>query len=551
MNKFILTLLSIILILLYSCKKSDNLTAHHDVANGIYATFEDGTGFFIPEKSTPYGDTIKFVFATHYPLDSDNAIDITRMSLRAYNPVTVRSGGELAEGIDLTKNNTITVRYSDGTEHKHIVVGEIRKSREALITEFSLSDVNLNGFLIEKDKLVGLVAGGIDVTNQKASVKISSHAVISPEPSIIQDYSKPVNFIITAEDGKTISTYTVKPITPQKLTTGLRNGSGRLLWTKTLEELGISNTNNWSTSIALSGKYLIINTRNTVSRYFDRFNGNYAGDMSMGDIQSVNFKNFYSTSDESGNILISNLTTGAWQDLYIYKWKSAEDPEPEKFIQWTNDIEGSQVGRKMSIKGDLNKDALIFMGVSNSNNSILRWQVIGGQLQSETPDLLIWSGENKWGTYADIISAGTRISDNLYISGNQSDLVCTNLETGDIFGHVDLFASGFDYNHSIDLTTFNHSQYLSALSINTLSGYSFLYNVTEPSLLSTPPGDPNYNNACVYKSDIVLAPPENGNASGDVLMKVSDDGYKMIMYILVTNGAVAAFEFDCIDLKNL
>jgi hypothetical protein len=43
----------------------------------------------------------------------------------------------------------------------------------------------------------------------------------------------------------------------------------------------------------------------------------------------------------------------------------------------------------------------------------------------------------------------------------------------------------------------------------------------------------------------------NGNSTGDVLLKVSDDGYKMIMYTLVTNGSVVAYEFDCIDIDNL
>jgi hypothetical protein len=163
----------------------------------------------------------------------------------------------------------------------------------------------------------------------------------------------------------------------------------------------------------------------------------------------------------------------------------------------------------------------------------------------------VYPGATKWATYADIISEGSAVSDKVYISGNPGTLVCTELSTGSDIGVVDLSASGFGVNHSIDLVSFNKSRYLSALSVNTAGGFSFLYDVTNPALLSTAPSSAEYGNVCVYKTAVIPTLVSNGNSTGDVLLKVSDDGYKMILYTLVTNGSVAAYEFDCIDIDKL
>ena len=548
MNKYIIIILSFFLAAGYSCTESTEEETQRSGANSIYATFEDGSGFFNPETASPYGDTIKFIFSTHFPAESDHVIDITRMSLKAYSPVSVMLP-DGSEFVDLTKQTTITVVQTDGTKKQCVVKGVIRKSSEAQIKEFSLPSSNLPGFVIEQSKTVGLVSGGIDLTSQKPKVTLAPHSTISPDTSLVQDFSKPFTYTVTAENG-TKAIYTVKPITPQKLASGLRKESGRLLWKKTLPEMGIDGANHMSTSIAISKGNLVVNTRNENNKYFDRFTGKFLGQMTMGDIHLANLKNFFSTNDDAGNILISNLTTAAGQDLFLYKWKGVNDITPEKLVQWKVDIVGSQAGRKVSVKGDLNGDALIYMGASKSNNTIYRWQVKGGVVQSQAPEKIIYPGAKKWDLYADVVPVGTSASDKVYISGYPSDMVCTDLASGEIFGQVNLAAAGYGYNHSIDLATFNKAQYLSAISISTLSGFSILYDVTNPALLSTLPTSPDYSKVCILKTETMTS-LANGNGTGDVLLKVSDDGYKMILYVFVTNGGVAAYEFDCIDVDKL
>ena len=551
MNKYILIILSVVLATGYSCKKSSETEEDRSGVGSIFATFENGSGFFNPEMSTPYGDTIKFIFSTHYPTESNNVIDITRMKLKTNLPVSVMLPAELSGVVDLTKKTSIKIKQADGSESTHIVVGVIRKNSEARINEFSLPVSNLQGFISEENKIVGLIPGGMSLATQKPRLTFSHHATITPDTSLVQDFTKPVTYTVKAEDG-TVAIYTVKQITPQKIAAGLRKESGRLLWSKTLAQMGIDGVNNMSTSIAVSGNNLVVNTRNVANKYVNRFNGSYVGDMTMGGIMTASsFMNFFSTSDKAGNILISNLTTAVGQVVYVYKWTSATDAAPVKYIQWTNDITGSQVGRKISINGDLNGDALIFMSASSANNTILRWQVIGGVLQSQTPVKIIYQGSAKWTTHADIISGGTSVTDKLFISGTPSDLVCTDYTGGTVLGQVNLTAAGYlTNNHSVDVATFNNASYLVASSFNATAGFSILYDVTNPALLSTLPTSSDYPNVAVYKTPTMVA-AANGNSTGDALLKVSDDGYKMILYIMTTNGGVAAYEFDCIDLTKL
>lgn len=558
MNKNILIIICLLLLGFFqACVKPTNIEP--TIGNGlssISATFSDGTGLFTTETLAPYGDTIKIIVPYYYPEESNNVSNITQMKLMANLPNNVSITPKIGSNglFDLTKPTEIVVRSSDGTSRKHFIIGKIKKSSEAMIKEFTLPGIQLAGFVIESQKIVGLVSGGIDMNNQVPQLVLSAHSSISPNPTTAQSFNNPVIYTVTAFDGTSVQ-YTVKSITPQKVTNGMRIGSGRLLWTKTLSEMGIAASDNMSTSLAISSNNLVVNTRNIANRYFNRFNGTYVGDMVMTGINAVNFKNFSSTSDETNNILISNLVTAAGQKLYVYKYNSASDATPVKYIEWTVDLAGAQVGRKLSVKGSLNGNALIFMGASTSNNTILRWNVVGGVLQSQTPDKIIYTGTKKWSYLADVISEGTSTSDNLFVSGYPGDLAYVSSLNGSALATVDLVASGFNVNHSIDHVVFNNSKYLAAININPFSwgtpSNAYLYNVTTPSALSALPGDANYATVRVYTSGSIASPAGNGNSTGDVLLKVSDDGYKMIMYVFVTNGGVAAYEFDCIDVNNI
>lgn len=546
MNKYISFLLATLVVMLgYSCKKEKNKGDFSASANSVYATFENGSGFFNPESATPYGDTIKFIFPTHFPAESDNLINISAMKIKANAPTTI-TGPDL---FDLTKPTQVTITAADGTKSSHIVIGEARKSSEARITSFSLPAANLNGFVIESGKLVGLIAAGADITNQVPSISITPHTTISPAANVAQDFSKPVTYTVTAENGKVVQ-YIVKPIAPERAELGIRAGSMKLLWSKTLAELGINAGDHFTTSIAATDEYLVVNTREASNKYLDRFTGAVAGSMNMTGIHGVNFKNFFATSDDAGHLLVSNLTNAVGNNLFIYKYNSPSDQAPVKFIEYNGLVAGQQLGRKMSVKGDLSKNALIFVAASNSDNSILRWQVVNGVLVSQTPTIIKYGGATKWTVMADVISTGANLTDPMFVASQLGDIAYMDAK-GAPLSQLNVSAAGFNVSHSLDYAEFNNAKYLAVVNISTtLLGNGYLFNVTDPLLLSTSPTSADYPNVMIFKSSLMTT-LANGNQTGDIALKVSKDGYKMVMYVMITNGKIEAYEFDCIDLNSI
>ena len=81
------------------------------------------------------------------------------------------------------------------------------KSDKAEIKSWKIEDklANIDGTDITID-----LSYGTDITALQADVQLSSGASISPDPVNIMDYTNPVNFKVTAEDGKTTKTYKVK-----------------------------------------------------------------------------------------------------------------------------------------------------------------------------------------------------------------------------------------------------------------------------------------------------------------------------------------------------
>ncbi|MGM0530302.1 MAG: DUF5018 domain-containing protein [Bacteroidota bacterium] len=546
MNRFISIIFVVLLAFLGACEEPEDFSDEYtdEGLEQITATFMDGSGGFTPEEEPPFGDTVKIIFPYFYPEESDNEIDISEMRLSANLPnnVTMEPGLSVH---DMNEPLDVTVTAANGETYEHTIVGEIRKSSDAEITEFELPEIPMSGFVIESEKIIGLVTGGMELGEYTPEIEVSPHATISPDPSEPQDFSEDVTYTVTAHDGTEVE-YTVKEITPNKVESGIREGSGRLLWEKSAGDLEF--TDHMETAIAVSGDYLVINTRDQDLRYYDRFSGDYIGTLPRGGLVNYGFQNFNLTNDESGNLLGCNLAL-AGNDFAVYKWdKDDLEAEPEPYIEFSNET-GGQVGRKLSVSGDLDGDAVIFTTVTSSGD-ILRWDVVGGELQSQEPEVITYQGET-WDFLADVVSEGNSADDNLFISGYPGDLAYVNSSSGEAVATYDLEGAEYVANHSLDFAEFNGADYLASIDvIYDYAGRGFLYDVTVPANLGTPVGDAAYDDLEVFETT-QLGAEGNLNATGDIVLEESEDGYKMVLYLMVTNGGVAAYEFDCIDIDNL
>ena len=131
---------------------------------------------------------------------------------------------EVSEGARIIPDPTIAQNYENElnfivtskdrkTRKTYKVKVTVEKNKKAEITSFKFGDktTTINGTNISITLPIGT-----DAKNLKAEAKISAGASISPDPNTPRDYTKPVDFTVTAEDGTTKQTYkvtvTVEPV---------------------------------------------------------------------------------------------------------------------------------------------------------------------------------------------------------------------------------------------------------------------------------------------------------------------------------------------------
>ncbi|MGM0531495.1 MAG: DUF5018 domain-containing protein, partial [Bacteroidota bacterium] len=152
MKRNIFFSIAFILTFISGCKQPDELlpSVAREGINSITASFTDGTGEFTGtiEEGT---NEIVIPIPYYFPVSSDNRVTdemLSNMRVRANLDDNVTVSPPLLF-MDLTKDNVITVKDQLGEEHEYIVRGEIRKSSESQIKEFSIPDLGLTGVINE------------------------------------------------------------------------------------------------------------------------------------------------------------------------------------------------------------------------------------------------------------------------------------------------------------------------------------------------------------------------------------------------------------------
>lgn len=279
--------------------------------------------------------SITFVFPYNYPKLSDNVLPTSALK-------RVRLSASLANNVsvtppllymDLTQDNYITVKdQTSGTSTEFKVIGEIRKSNECSITKFDIPAIGLLGVINENEKTISLVT--IDnVGEQIANIDISHGATCSPNPETeALDYEQEQTIVVTAQNGIDKATYTVKKDIPQKTVAGIRQGSGKLLWSKRLSEISGILLPGKVTGLAVVDKYVVINERaNDRAIYLNSQTGEIAGSMDISQFAGDN-SNFHATADRGNNILFCSYTPSGGT---FTVWKAnGVNGKPQKYIEY-------------------------------------------------------------------------------------------------------------------------------------------------------------------------------------------------------------------------
>lgn len=494
---------------------------------------------------------ITVVFPYNYPRLSDNVLDkssLSKMRVFASLENNVYVSPKLYF-MDLTKENTITVTDQNGGKADYKVVAEIRKSNECAVTKFDLPGANLNGLIKESEKTISLISIE-QIGKQVADIALSHGATISPDPrKEAIDYDQEVKFKVTAQDGKTFVEYVVKKEIPQKLDAGLRVSSAKLLWAKKLSDIGIS-TLHTTTGVAPTEKYLVINDRNNKKAICLNVNtGEVEGgiDISM---FAGSLTNMYGTADDNDNILFCNYNPGKGGRFTVWRVKGVSGT-PEKYLDIPMDV---QIGRKLSVVGSLDADAIITAPVYNTAGQFARWQVKGGTLVSATPTMVQALGLGAWGNNADVIYTDPSHLESDYIASYYADPRHVSMFNGKTNG-IKAKGPAISVNwiqNAVDYVVFNKTGYVLSNSIN-----SFTWGSDDSIYLF----DLGAGNLDTYALDFTgsglnitgnygakALGQQNVNATGDVALRVSNDGYYMYIYFMFTNGYVGCVRCDCLDI---
>lgn len=404
MKNKILSIISVIAFLMgiSACHSPEefNPTVERNIINNLTASFpdDDSDDNSFTSEIDYTNHVITVVFPYNYPKLSDNVLqlsDLKKMRVIADLDNNVYVYPTLLF-MDMTKDNFITVKDQTGTSTEYKVVAEIRKSNECAITKFNLTSLGLSGIINESSKTISLISLE-SIGEVLADVSISHGATISPDPrTVALNYDQDQKITVTAQNGTTKSTYTVKKEIPEKIAAGLRVNSAKLIWAKQLTDIGISSSD-MTTGIAVTNDYVVINERAKNPIYLNAKNGEKAGTMNISFAGSLT--NFYTTSDKDGNILFTNLTPNAGPAFTVWK-ASGVDQAPEKYIEFTTSL---AMGRKLSVSGSLNNNAIITAPIYATSGQFARWQVENGVLKSQTPDIITAQGIGGWGTNADVI----------------------------------------------------------------------------------------------------------------------------------------------------
>lgn len=556
MKNKIIFLFAALLILVGGCHKPEQIvpTDVRQGINSVSATFSSGeykldaNAKFTTQLESSHGEEILVVVPWNYPQESDNETSITSMKITANLDNNCVIDPPLGV-MDLTKKNYITVINSDGSKKQYYITGERRKSDKCAISSFTLDSPAMNGVIDEDTKTISLISID-DLGVSTAAVTLSPHATISPDPTVARSYAQDVEFTVTAQDGVTKAVYTVKKMIPPKTPYGFRKGSETELWANDLSiTYGISNGSGKNFTLAAIENYLIL-SNGSEQFYFNSTTGEKLGNIEG----SMNLSGGAITADKAGNMLLCNVAAKNSQ-FNIYTTNSVTKA-PELLTSMTYNIGvGVKMGAKISVQGDITKDAIITVPTwawanPPAHSEFIRWiikdGVVGAPEAIKAENVVKWNSGN-----TDVVYLTANPEDNYFItnyggSGNKLDAVNGANNTGVARLATSTWGANSNFN-TVDAVEFNNAKYVAIyggmhftysqcvaymFDVTTLDQFTGKFDDSPSRVLTT--------NQYKFGSPVY--------ASSDILMIPSKDGYKLRLYYTDGNcRSLVAWEFDCIQ----
>ena len=559
MKNNIKLLASALLLTLAGCHSPEELTPAVETLglNSVSAQFatgdykNDALAKFTASATSADQERFVIEIPYYYPESSENLVEITQMRVSANlddNCFLTPSLGTL----DLTQEHSFTLTRGDGSKRQICITGVIKKSDKCNIEAFSVG--NLAGVINQAKCEISLVSVD-DIAPALAKYTLSYHATISPDPAVeTLDYNDPngVQLTVTAFDGETTKTYTVKKNVPEKIALGIAEGSQKNLFVNEdfKGDWGMTGTLNYT--LGVMGDYLLVCSGKDELVYVDKITGQKVGtvDMNGVDLQNGTDGGGAICSDDAGHLVMCTNTTNGGT-LHMYTLDNVENT-PQEVLNWKN-TSGARMGTHISARGDITGSAVITINswawASPATwTGFIRIPVEDGVWG--TPEVVHITDGGAWnGGHIDVEYLTTDITGpyfKAYYSGNNLQWIdgATNTRVATIDKGANDANSNFN---NVSCCVFNGKPYVASYIGSHFTYSACRVEMFDASNRSDFTGTYDESPALYYKSTTKYHSPLVGTASSDVLLCQSSDGYFLYLYWIGGNtNFIRAEQFDCI-----
>ena len=524
------------------------------------------------EISDPETDRYVIPIPWYFPENSDDITTpyMTRMRIRASLQANCKLEPALSV-LDLTEENHFRYTDATGATRDIIITGERVKSSKCELISFTLRRPMLNGVIDKANRQVSLITAN-DLSVAEASVTLSAHATISPDPGQPHNYNEGFTFTVTADDGVTKAEYFVVKNVPQKIDYGVNSTSAEKLFNLDPSSgLGLpAFSTQANVSLAVLDSWLVVNMGDgTAPRYFNKIVATAGGTLPLGSAVPTGAI----ASDEQDHLLLCNLAEPG-QTFSIWTTSSVSKA-PELLFSFQNE-QDLQLGQEMKVIGNIADEAVITVtypglaGVTSSG----RFHAIhikGGEVvSSEVIDLYAATGFF-WGAgpaASTCVVSGSPAMDAGWYSSAYSentlwwfkpDLSIGSGLPGEGQGEDDAPGGGYYVNgnvdpNNLDTKCFNNARYLLLFVSNHFPKWwpgpqLYVYDITGGSLSDRIYNSPQLAFSVPFMYDLQYQTGTNDGfgACGDAILAPSADGYMLYIYYYDhLSGMIGGYSLDCI-----
>ena len=288
---------------------------------------------------------------------------------------------------------------------------------------------------------------GTDVKTLAPVVEISDKAVVTPASESEQNFTTPVTYTVTAENGSAQEWIVIAQV-------AAAGSEPKLTLRESVWEYSVvtqiptfftfkddGSPANGEDGLAFGNNHLYVTQNQDKVIILDPIDGSILDTLSFVGIVEGNLKLSDVETSADGSILASNMVENDGTATFkVYRWAD-ETSDPEVYIEYTF-TDKIRLGDNLSVVGDVTGDADIYTAFGRNftagvrGTAAYKWEVRGGVL-TETPKVITGQGFGISGFGSRAHATALSVDDEtVWVNGNDIDVAQISRETGAIVAQL-------------------------------------------------------------------------------------------------------------------